>query len=115
MLEPDEVAAMMRLHRLGWGTRRLEQQFWYSRTTVKRYVAAGGWLPFSAARRVGRLDGLEGSVRERFLRHRGNADVVRQDLTREHRITVSLRTGARGRGFMKSVSNPSDSTATRRR
>jgi transposase len=92
MLEPDEVAAMMRLHRLGWGTRRLAQQFGCSRTTVKRYVAAGGWQPFSATRRAGKLDGLEEWLRDRFLRHRGNGDVVRQDLEREHGITVSLRT-----------------------
>ena len=92
MLEPDEVAAMMRLHRLGWGSRRLAQQFGCSRTTVKRYVAAGGWQPCARARRSGQLDGLAGWLRERFLRHRGNADVVRQDLAREHGITVSLRT-----------------------
>ncbi|MDQ2629539.1 MAG: IS21 family transposase [Actinomycetota bacterium] len=92
MLEPDEVAAMMRLHRLGWGTRRLAQQFGCSRTTVKRYVAAGGWRPFPAARRASKLDGLEEWLRERFHRHRGNADVVRQDLAREHGIAVSLRT-----------------------
>jgi hypothetical protein len=47
MLEPDEVAAMMRLHRLGWGTRRLADEFGCSRTTVKRYVAVGGWRPFA--------------------------------------------------------------------
>ena len=29
---------------------------------------------------------------ERFRRHRGNCDVVRQDLSREHGLTVSLRT-----------------------
>ena len=29
---------------------------------------------------------------ERFRRHRGNADVVRQELEREHGIRVSLRT-----------------------
>src|SRR5918996_485668 len=92
MLEPDEVAAMMRLHRLGWGTRRLAQQFGCSRTTVKRYVAAGGWQPFAGARRGRKLDGLEEWLRERFHRHRGNADVVRQDLERERGIKVSLRT-----------------------
>jgi transposase len=92
MLEPDEVAAMMRLHRLGWGTRRLAQQFGWSRTTVKRYVAAGGWQPFAGARRGRKLDGLEEWLRERFHRHRGNADVVRQDLERERGIKVSLRT-----------------------
>jgi transposase len=92
MLEPDEVAAMMRLHRLGWGTRRLAQQFGCSRTTVRRYVAAGGWQPFAGARRGGKLDGVEEWLRERFHRHRGNADVVRQDLERERGIKVSLRT-----------------------
>jgi transposase len=92
MLEPDEVAAMMRLHRLGWGTRRLAQQFGCSRTTVRRYIAAGGWQPFAGARRGGKLDGLEEWLRERFQRHRGNADVVRQDLERERGIKVSLRT-----------------------
>jgi transposase len=92
MLEPDEVAAMTRLHRLGWGTRRLAQQFGCSRTTVKRYVAAGGWRAFATPRRAGKLAGLEEWLRERFLQHRGNADVVHQDLEREHGITVSLRT-----------------------
>jgi transposase len=92
MLEPDEVAAMMRLHRLGWGTRRLAQQFGCSRTTVKRYVATGGWRSVATAERAGQLRGLEDWLRERFHRHRGNADVVRQDLAREHGITVSLRT-----------------------
>ena len=38
------------------------------------------------------LDGLEDWLRERFLRHRGNADVVRQDLAAEKGIAVSLRT-----------------------
>ena len=38
------------------------------------------------------LDGLEGWLAERLRRHRGNADVVRQDLAREHGIAVSLRT-----------------------
>jgi transposase len=83
---------MMRLHRLGWGTRRLAQQFGCSRTTVKRYVATGGWRSFATAQRAGHLRGLEDWLRERFHRHRGNADVVRQDLAREHGITVSLRT-----------------------
>ncbi|MFO1079211.1 MAG: IS21 family transposase [Reyranellaceae bacterium] len=31
-------------------------------------------------------------LEERFWRHRGNADVVRQDLEREHGVVVSLRT-----------------------
>ncbi|SHI07990.1 hypothetical protein SAMN05443248_8005 [Bradyrhizobium erythrophlei] len=39
-----------------------------------------------------RLDGLEGWLRERFIRHRGNADVVRQDLMAEEGVAVSPRT-----------------------
>ena len=46
----------------------------------------------SAARRGRRLDGFEEWLAERFRRHRGNCDVVRQDLLREHGIAVSLRT-----------------------
>jgi transposase len=52
----------------------------------------GGWVPYRSPARASVLDGLEGWVAERFRQHRGNADVVRQDLAREHGITVSLRT-----------------------
>jgi transposase len=38
------------------------------------------------------LDGLEAWLAERFRQHRGNADVVRQDLSREKGLAVSLRT-----------------------
>src|SRR3546814_2499486 len=55
-------------------------------TTLFRSVA------YQAPRRAKALDGLEGWLAERFRRHRGNADVVRQDLEREHGIVVSLRT-----------------------
>ena len=41
---PDEVAAMLRLHALGWGTRRIAAEFGCSRNTVKRYVGLGGWV-----------------------------------------------------------------------
>jgi transposase len=43
-------------------------------------------------RRRRALDGLEDWLAERFRRHRGNADVVRQELLAEHRVAVSLRT-----------------------
>ena len=53
----------------------------------------GGRLAAVAgARRGGKLDGVEEWLRERFHRHRGNADVVRQELERERGIKVSLRT-----------------------
>jgi transposase len=92
MLAPEEVTAMVRLHRLGWGTKRISGELGCSRNTVKRYLAAGGWTAIRQPRRKRRLDGLEEWLAERFRRHRGNCDVVRQDLMREHAITVSLRT-----------------------
>jgi transposase len=95
MKEPDEVAAMLRLKELGWGVRRIARELGCSHMTVRRYVAAGGWAPAAVADRPSALDGLEGWLAERLRRHRGNADVVRQDLAREHGIAVSLRTTQR--------------------
>ena len=83
---------MIRLRSLGWGVRRIARELGCSHMTVRRYVAAGGWVPYRPPARASALDGLEGWLAERFRQHRGNADVVRQDLTREHGIAVSLRT-----------------------
>lgn len=92
MRTPEEVAAMLRLKDLGWGIRRIAAEFGCSHMTVRRYLAGGGWVAYQAPRRAKALDGLERWLAERFRRHRGNADVVRQDLAREHGIVVSLRT-----------------------
>jgi transposase len=92
MLAPDEVAAMVRLKSLGWGTRKIAAALGCSRTTVKRYVEAGGFVAYRQPQRGGRLDGLADWLAGRFRQHRGNAEVVRQDLAREHGIVVSLRT-----------------------
>ena len=40
MLQPDEVAAMLRLHELGWGAKRLSKEFGCARNTVRRYLRA---------------------------------------------------------------------------
>ena len=89
---PDEVAAMLRLHGLGWGTRRIAAELGCDRETVQRYVAAGGWEAYRGPGRPGMLAGHEVWIAERFRRHRGNADVVRQELAGELGIQVSLRT-----------------------
>ena len=96
---PDEVAAMLRLHALGWGTRRIAAEFGCSRNTVQRYVGRGGWAPPRVARRPRALDGLEGWLAERFRRHRGNADVVRQELAgrARHRASACAPSSARSR------------------
>jgi len=92
MREPEEVVAMLRLHRLGWGSKRIAAQLGCSRNTVKRYLRMGGWRASRMPTRPQQLLGLEAWLAERFERHRGNADVVRQELVAEHGIAVSLRT-----------------------
>src|SRR3954466_10365778 len=92
MKTPDDVAEMLRLRACGWGLKRIARQLGCSHHTVKDYVATGGVKPFKSPERPKLLDGLEGWLRERFIRHRGNADVVRQDLLTEKGVTVSRRT-----------------------
>jgi transposase len=92
MLMPDEVAAMLGLRGLGWGAKRIAAEFGCSRNTVKRYVGLGGWTRCRQPQRTKVLDGLAEWLAERFRQHRGNADVVRQELLAEHGIRVSLRT-----------------------
>lgn len=92
MQTPDEVAAMLRLKGLGWGIKRIAKELGCSHMTVRHYVAQGGWVPYRGGRRPRALAGLEDWVAERFRRHAGNADVVRQELFAEKCIKLSLRT-----------------------
>lgn len=92
MLEPEAVSALVRFNELGWGTRRIARELGISRNTVKRYIEAGGWCGYRQPRRRKVLDDHGGWLKERFERHRGNADVVRQELFAERGIVVSLRT-----------------------
>lgn len=93
MRTPDEVAAMLRLKALGWGIKRIARELGCSHMTVRRYVAGGGYVPFRRpAGRPRALAGLDDWVAERFRRHAGNADVVRQELRAEKGIILSLRT-----------------------
>src|SRR5437588_5845959 len=92
MLEPGAVSALLRLKELGFGTRRIARTLGISRNTVKSYIEAGGWRAYKQPARRRILDGQESWLRERFERHRGNADVVRQELIAEKGLRVSLRT-----------------------
>ena len=92
MKEPDEVSAMLRLKTLGWGSRRNAAALGCSRTTVRRWLEQGEWRRPAPVSRAKGLDGLEAWVEERFRRHAGNADVVRQELAAEKGVAVSLRT-----------------------
>ena len=92
MRTPDEVSAMLALKSCGWGTKRIAAELGCSRNTVKRWLAEGGWRAAQPGGRAKALDGLEAWLSERFRRHAGNADVVRQELAVEKGIEVSLRT-----------------------
>ncbi len=92
MKEPDDVSAMLRLRSLGWGARRIAAEFGCSRTTARRWLKKGAWRRPSQPVRSKALDGLETWIEDRFRRHAGNADVVRQELASEKGIEVSLRT-----------------------
>jgi len=92
MKAPDEVSAMVGLSQCGWGTKRIARQFGCSRHTVKRYLRAGGPTGFCKPSRPGLLSDHEEFLRERLIRHRGNADVVRQELLAEKGVAASLRT-----------------------
>jgi transposase len=92
MKTPDDVAVIVRLHQLGWGSRRIAAELGIARGTVKRYIAEGGWTPYKKPDRVRCLEHLEPWLREQFTKHRGNAEVVRRELVREHGLEVTLRT-----------------------
>ena len=38
MVEPEAVAAMLRLKELGWGSKRIARELGVNRRTVKRYL-----------------------------------------------------------------------------
>ena len=92
MRTPDDVAAMLQLKAVGWGVKRIARELGCSHMTVRRYLAEGDYLAYRRPSRRRALTGLEDWLAERFRRHAGNADVVRQELLAEKGIGVSLRT-----------------------
>src|SRR5438105_13946281 len=92
MQTQEDVAQMLRLKAAGRGIKQIARKMGCSKNTVRRYLRGGGWVAYKRPERQSALRGLEPWLTERLQRHRGNADVVRQDLEREHGITVSLRT-----------------------
>jgi len=92
MLAPQEVQRMLALQALGWGAKRISGEIGCSRNTVREYLRSGGWKAMDVSRRASVMQPHREWLAERLRRHRGNADVVRQDLKRELGIAVSLRT-----------------------
>jgi len=92
MKRPDDVTAMLRLHHLGWGIKRIAKNFGVSPNTVKRYVRQNGWVSYQQPVRKKALGDLGTWLSKTFRQHKGNAAVVRQELKKVHGIEVSLRT-----------------------
>ena len=92
METPQDVAQMLRLRACGMGIKSIAREMGCSKNTVRRYLRAGGWVAYKRPERERTLRGLEPWLGERLQQHRGNADVVPQDLQRQHGIAVSLRT-----------------------
>lgn len=85
MRTADDVAELLRLKACSSGAKRKADHLGCSYHTVKGTWRAGGVKPFKTAR-AKQLAGLDDWLRERFLAHRGNADVVRQELSSEQNI-----------------------------
>ena len=92
MLAPLEVQKMLALKALGWGSKRISRELGCSRNTVREYLRRGGWRPMDVSGRGSVLQPHRQWLAERLRQHRGNADVVRQNLQRELGVAVSLRT-----------------------
>jgi len=89
---PQDMEAMQRLSAAGWGWRRIAKELGCSTETVRNFFRQGGWQPYGKPCCNSVLDGQREWLRQRFLAHRGNADVVRQELASEKGIEVCLRT-----------------------
>lgn len=92
MKAPDDVTAMLRLKALGWGSKRIAAELGCARNTVRHWLNEGDWRACASPSRSKKLDGLSDWIADRFRRHAGNADVVRQELVAEKGLIVSLRT-----------------------
>jgi len=73
------------------GAKRLAREFGCARNTVRRHLREGGAIAYRQPDRRSALDGLDAWLRDRFFRHDGNADVIRQELESEHGVVISLR------------------------
>lgn len=92
MLAPQEVQRMLALQAQGWGAKRISKELGCSRNTVHEYLRSGGWKPMDVSGRASILAPHQAWLEQRLRQHKGNADVVRQELQREFGIAVSLRT-----------------------
>ena len=46
MLEPEAITTIVRLGQSGWGAKRIARTLGIARNTVRRYLSAGGPVPY---------------------------------------------------------------------
>jgi len=92
MESPNVVEKILYLSSKGWGKRRIAKELGISSNTVTRYRRQKKWMPCNVPKRIKRLDRLDAWLEEVFYLHKGNAEVVRQELACQHNIHASLRT-----------------------
>lgn len=92
---------MLKLASLGWGAKLISRKLGCSRNSVRSGLRRGGSQPYQQQQRPGRLTPYQDWLAERFRQHRGNCDVVQQELQREHGVKVSLRTVERAAAHLR--------------
>ena len=91
MMDYETILAMKALHEQGHSATRIAKLLGCGRNTVLRHMRNDFAQPQREAPPRS-LDQHQDFLLERFLRHAGNADVVRQELAAELGIEVSTRT-----------------------
>jgi transposase len=92
MEPPSVVEKILFLSSEGWGKRRIAKELGISPNTVKHYRRQGKWIPYNIPKRIKRLEALDVWLEEMFILHKGNAEVIRQELVRQHNVQADLRT-----------------------
>lgn len=94
---------MLALQAQGWGAKRISQELGCSRNTVREYLRIGGWKPMDVSGRASILAPHLTWLEQRLRQHKGNADVVSQELQREFGIAVSLLNVQRAEAPMRAA------------
>ena len=92
MEPPNIVDKILQLSSEGWGKRRIAKELGISPNTVKHYRRQRKWLPYNIPKRIKKLEALDVWLEEMFNLHKGNAEVIRQELVRQHNMQANLRT-----------------------
>ena len=92
MEPPNVIEKILYLSSEGWGKRRIARELGISPNTVKHYRRQGKWLPYNIPKRIKKLEALDVWLEEMFNLHKGNAEVIRQELARQHNMQANLRT-----------------------